>query len=72
MPIFVTTAPYYRSHLREPRGFGLWAFEMGDKLFCTTALYGEAKRKALAAAKEENARRQKTREAGIVTIAVLP
>jgi hypothetical protein len=56
--IEVMTAPYFRSHLKQPRGYGAWAFvaaekadrsgsyvSLDDVVWITNCTYGEAKKR---------------------------
>lgn len=52
----IRTGKYYAVHLRQPRGSGWWWFGdlFEDWTFSFTGSYADAKRAALAAAKEQN------------------
>lgn len=63
------TRPYVRSHMREPRGLGSWAFGREDPrggrddvFFWVHGTYAEARKKA----------RDRAKEAGICYLDVLP
>jgi len=72
MKIEFSTRQFVRSHMREPRGRGSWAFDMGigEIAFSPSMTYAEAKRWA----KEELQRRLGERAAAIpvAIIEVLP
>jgi hypothetical protein len=56
--VTVDTRPYFRSHLREPRGTGSWAFQIGrdeENLFWHNGTYGEARKAAQAEARRRGA-----------------
>jgi hypothetical protein len=42
--VYFSTRPFVRSHGREPRGYGTWAFAFnrGEPVFAPTSTYGEA------------------------------
>jgi hypothetical protein len=53
MQVEFNTRPFFRSHMREPRGFGSWAFEFEDSpdaWFAPTSTYADAKKAAKAEA----------------------
>lgn len=50
-PVRVDTSQYRFSHGREPRGYGLWLFAIGDEQRAYTATYGKAKAFAIRYAK---------------------
>lgn len=50
------TNQYQFSHGRQPRGWGLWAFEVGGETFTYTGHYGEAKRAAFEFARSRGER----------------
>lgn len=52
----VRTGKYYSVHLKQPRGWGYWWFSdlFEDWTFSFAGSYADAKRAALAAAKEQN------------------
>lgn len=48
---------YRNAHGKEPRGFGSWAFQIGDSkttFWCHQATYGDAKKAAKAEARRLN------------------
>ncbi len=60
--IFFDIRDYHNSHLRKPRGRGLWLFQIGAAVFEHNGTYAEARKAAAEAA----------REAGHKTVVVLP
>lgn len=60
--ITVSTRPYYRSHMKEPKGRGSWAFDIAGKIEWFNGTYTEARKAAVAKAKE----------VGAAFVAVLP
>ncbi len=62
--VTTNTRPYYTSHMKEPRGYGSWAFTLGDSkdMVWFKGTYAQARKQAVAAAKA----------AGATTVHVLP
>lgn len=58
MAIRVSTSKFFTSHFREPRGNGLWMFEMNGKFVSVTDNY----RNAVAEAKRQFRRKQKVQD----------
>ena len=58
MTVTVNTSEYVSNHGKTPKGFGSWAFWMGAdtsdirRVHWFNSSYGEAKKKAIAMAKE--------------------
>jgi hypothetical protein len=52
----VSTTTYEWIYGKAPRGFGMWAFKIGYEEKFFTGKYGEAKKQAIAYAKEQGAR----------------
>lgn len=52
----VSTTTYEWVYGKAPRGFGMWAFKIGYEEKFFTGKYGEAKKQAIAYAKEQGAR----------------
>lgn len=50
--IYTDTREYFRSHFKEPKGRGYWAFRIKGETKWFNGLYGEAKKQAHAAARE--------------------
>jgi hypothetical protein len=48
--VTVETNEFVRAHGKEPKGFGLWAFEIAGVQHHFTGTFSEAKRKARTAA----------------------
>lgn len=44
---------FIRSHGKDPRGFGYWGFEVGEKIWFVTGTLVEAKKKVSAILKAE-------------------
>lgn len=52
----VSTTKYEWIYGKAPRGFGMWAFKVGHEEVFFTGKYAEAKKQAIAYAKEQGAR----------------
>ena len=50
------TIQYQRSHGKQPRGWGKWAFQVGGEVFYFTAHYSEARRQAFEVARTRRVR----------------
>ena len=48
---------YYRTHGKDPRGFGMWAFRIDTTIHTITGSCGEAKQEALRRARTLKAAR---------------
>ncbi|MBN2570302.1 MAG: hypothetical protein JXB42_12815 [Deltaproteobacteria bacterium] len=51
MRVFVNKRSFERSHIRQPKGYGMWAFKIDGKEHFITGKYGEASREACRRAK---------------------
>lgn len=51
--IRVDTNRYYGSHMKQPRGRGNWAFEIGGKTVFFRGLYSEVKTRAVKEARKD-------------------
>lgn len=62
MAVRVSTRKYEASHGRLPRGWGRWAFQIGEQIEWFAGTYTEAKKLAT----------KRARKAGVSVIEVLP
>ena len=46
----VSTNDYFNTHLRQPKGYGLWAFRIAGEVHFLTGSYGDCKKMAIATA----------------------
>lgn len=53
MKTIVRTNKYEITSGKKPKGFGSWAFEIGNSVVWITGNYGEAKKQAIAKAKAD-------------------
>ena len=53
--VTIRTSQYVFSHGREPRGWGMWVFEIDGERFCHAGKYSDAKKSAVAMARVRNA-----------------
>lgn len=53
MKTIVRTNKYEITSGKKPRGFGMWAFQIGSETFWVTGNYAEAKKRAVEKAKSE-------------------
>ena len=51
MAIIVDTSKYENTHGKQPRGYGMWFFKIGNKEVHFTGSYGVCKQKAINRAK---------------------
>lgn len=68
------TAPFYRSHMKDPKGRGSWAFDLGigDIAFSPSMTYSEAKRWAKSQFEDRTAVIRQTTMIDYHVIKVLP
>jgi hypothetical protein len=55
--IEVKTNSYVNTHGRDPKGFGRWAFQVGENVEFITSNYGEAVKAAKLIARQNNVSR---------------